>query len=69
MSENYGTKVNDVSVNYVKRNLLRRNGTNTVTGSLNTKNNEIVNFQDPENNQDTATNPDMDTTDNIVGKI
>ena len=49
------TNVDGVSVSYVNNNFLRRDGTNTATGSINMVGNTLTNVSDPVNAQDAAT--------------
>lgn len=44
-----------VSLAYINNNFLRRDGTNTATGSINMTGNTLTNVSDPVNAQDAAT--------------
>ena len=53
-----------VSLSYIANHFLRRNGTNTATGSINMTGNTLTNISEPVNAQDAAI---KHYADNIVG--
>ena len=50
-----------VSLSYIGNNFLRRDGTNTATGSINMTGNTLTNVSNPVNDQDVATKTYVDT--------
>lgn len=57
------SNVDGVSITSVNNNFLRRDGTNTATGSINMTGNNLMNVSDPVNSQDVATKNYVDSAD------
>ena len=53
--------IEGVSLSYISNNFLRRDGTNTATGSINMTGNTLTNVSDPVNAQCIATKKYADT--------
>ena len=61
MSDAGAVYTEGVSLRYINNNFLRRDGTNTATGSLNMTGNTLLNVSNPMNAQDVATKNYVDT--------
>ena len=57
----YNNNTSDISRNFVENNFIRRNGSSSVTGSIDMTGNTLHNVDDPTVDQDVATKAYVDS--------
>ena len=67
--ESNNSIVDGVSLTFINNNFLRRDGTNTATGSINMTGNTLTKVSEPVNAQDVATKNYVDSSNGGVDKV